>query len=230
MDPRDNQLVASLGPKARNSLIALGEAAQLTLSQVLGEPGSPVRHVHFPVDGFISLIGVLKDSSAVELGMVGTEGMLGASLALGVPTYPVRALVQRAGTAWRIPAAAFKAELVRSATLRRIVSRYLYVLLSQQSSSAVCLRFHLIGPRLARWLLMSHDRAHSTSFHVTHEFLAYMMGVRREGVTQAAGILQRQGVIAYRRGEVHILDRPRLEAAACACYRADQAMYAQVLG
>jgi CRP-like cAMP-binding protein len=141
----------------------------------------------------------------------------------------MRAVVQGSGTAWRIPAAGFRAELERSPRLRRAVCRYLYVLLCQQASAAVCLRFHLIGPRLARWLLMSQDRAHSPSFHVTQEFLSYMMGVRRAGVTQAAGALQRQGLIEYRRGEMHVLDRAGLEAAACSCYGAERAIYADVL-
>jgi CRP-like cAMP-binding protein len=229
LDSHDNQLIAGLGPKAANSLLALGETAPLALSQVLSEAGSPIRHVYFPMEGFISLVAVVKDSPGIEVGMIGTEGMLGASLALGVSTQPVRAVVQGSGAAWRIPAPAFRAELERSARLRRAVSRYLYVLFCQQVSSAVCLRFHLTGPRLARWLLMSQDRAHSAGFHVTHEFLAYMMGVRREGVTQAAGGLQRQGLIAYRRGEMQILDRAGLEAAACSCYAAEIAIYAGML-
>jgi CRP-like cAMP-binding protein len=228
LDPCRNQLIAGLGPKARNSLLDLGESAQLTLSEVLGEAGSPIRHVYFPFEGFVSLVAVVKDSPGIEVGMIGTEGMLGASLALGVSTHPVQAVVQGSGTGWRIPAPGFKAELERSARLRRAVSRYLFVLLCQQASAAVCLRFHLIGPRLARWLLMSQDRAHSASFHVTQEFLSYMMGVRREGVTQAAGALQRQGLIAYRRGEMQILDRAGLEAAACGCYGAERAMYAEI--
>jgi CRP-like cAMP-binding protein len=229
MDPRDNQLIAGLGPKARASLLALGESSVLAFSTVLSEAGAPVRHVYFPIEGFISLIAVMEGSPAVEVGMIGSEGMLGAHLALGVPIHPVRAVVQGAGTAWRIPAAAFRRELDRSPRLRQAVSRYLYVLLSQQASSAVCLRFHQMGPRLARWLLMSQDRAHSPSFHLTQEFLAYMMGVRREGVTAAAGALQRQHLIEYRRGAVRILNRAGLEAAACNCYAVERGIYADIL-
>lgn len=224
-----NQLIDGLGPKARKGLMALGEPVLLTLSEVLCEAGAPLHHVYFPEDGFISLVAVVDGSHGIEVGMIGAEGMLGATLALGVATQPVRAVVQGAGAAWRIPAAAFLAELERSPRLRRSVSRYLYVLLRQQSSAAVCLRFHAIGPRLARWLLMTQDRARSASFHLTQEFLAYMLGVRRVGVTAAAGVLQRQGLIAYRRGEMHVLDRAGLEAAACGCYRAEQAIYAEVL-
>lgn len=228
LDPSQNHLIAGLGPKARDGLLAVGGAAQLTLSQVLSEAGDVIRHVYFPLAGFISLVAVVKDSPGIEVGMIGVEGMLGASLALGISTQPVRAVVQGPGRAWRFPAAAFKAELARSPQLRRAVSRYLFVLLSQQASAAVCLRFHQIGPRLARWLLMSQDRAHASSFHVTQEFLSYMMGVRRAGVTQAAGVLQQQGLIAYRRGEMHILDRRGLEAAACSCYAAERAIYADI--
>jgi CRP-like cAMP-binding protein len=223
-------LIAALGAKARNSLLALGTSAPLNLSEVLGEAGGPVRHVHFPTEGFISLLAVVDDSLGIEVGMIGTEGMLGTSLALAVPRHPVRALVQGAGNAWRVAAPAFRGELVRSAPLRRLVSRYLYVLHCQQASAAVCLRFHIIGARLARWLLMSQDRAHAASFRVTHEFLAYMMGVRREGVTHAAGALHQQGLIAYQRGEMHILDRAGLQAAACGCYQADRAIYDEILG
>jgi CRP-like cAMP-binding protein len=230
LDPSQNKLIAGLSPRRRESLLAMGESAQLALAQVLTEAGQPVRHVYFPLEGFISLVAVVKDGPGIEVGMIGTEGMLGASLALGVSTHPVRAIVQGSGTAWRIPAPAFKAELARSARLRRTVSRYLYVLLCQHASSAACLRFHLIGPRLARWLLMSQDRAHSASFHLTQEFLAYMIGVRRVGVTDAAGALQRQGLIAYKRGEMHILDRAGLEAAACGCYSAERSIYANTLG
>ena len=162
--------------------------------------------------------------------MVGREGMLGAQLALGVATAPLRALVQGAGTAWRIGAGAFRRELARSPALQRSLDRYLYVLMAQLAASAACLRFHLIGPRLARWLLMSQDRAQADSFRVTHEFLAYMLGVRRVGITAAAGGLQRSGLIDYHRGELTVLDRAGLEAAACDCYAADCKAYAATMG
>lgn len=229
MKPSANQLLARLRPEARHSLMALAEAVPLTVSQVLAEAGALVTHVYFPVEGFISLVAVVDGSPGIEVGMVGSEGMLGATLALEVATSPVRAIVQGAGTAWRVPASGFKDELTRNAQLRRAVCRYLYVLLCQQAESAVCLRFHLIGPRLARWLLMTQDRAHSPDFRVTHEFLAYMLGVRREGVTEAAGVLQQQGLIAYRRGEMRILDRRGLKAAACGCYAAARAIHSEFI-
>ena len=224
-----NQLIAGLPSAARASLLALGERVELTLSQVLCDPGVRTRHVYFPVDGFISLIAVTGDSPGIEVGMIGAEGMLGAPLALGVSTSPLRALVQGKGTAWRMEGRAFSAELKRSPALKRNVDRYLYVLMSQQAASAACLRFHHIVPRLARWLLMSQDRAHSDRFHLTHEFLSYMLGVRRVGITNAATCLQRSSLIEYRRGELHVLDRAGLEGAACACYAADRKMYADLL-
>ena len=161
--------------------------------------------------------------------MVGREGMLGAQLMLGVVTAPLHALVQGSGAAWRISTVPFKRELARSTALQRVLHRYLYVLMAQQATSAACLRFHLIGQRLARWLLMSQDRAQSDSFHITHEFLAYMLGMRRVGVTAAASALQRRGLIQYHRGDLKVLDRSGLEAAACSCYTANQQTYADLL-
>ncbi|MDB5946769.1 MAG: cyclic nucleotide-binding domain (cNMP-BD) protein [Ramlibacter sp.] len=230
METIQNQLIGGLPAKARNHLLAMGESVHLTLSEVLCDAQDRTRYVYFPVDSFISLVAVVQDSPGIEVGMIGSEGMLGAALALGVATNPLRAVVQGRGAAWRIGAPAFRAEFKRSPPLQRAVGRYLYVLMCQHASSAVCLRFHLIGPRLARWLLMSQDRAHSASFHITHEFLAYMLGVRRVGITNAATTLQRQGLIEYQRGEIHVLDRPGLEAAACGCYSAQQKMYADLLG
>ena len=137
--------------------------------------------------------------------------------------------MQGPGAAWRVGSVAFRRELEASKALQRVLNRYLYVLMAQLATSAGCLRYHLIGPRLARWLLMSQDRAHSESFRVTHEFLAYMMGVRRVGVTTAAKSLQQAGLIEYHRGAMHVLDRPGLEAAACECYAADIKVYANQL-
>jgi CRP-like cAMP-binding protein len=162
--------------------------------------------------------------------MVGREGMLGAQLVLGVQAAPLHAVVQGAGAAWRIGRAEFSRELARSSALRRGLNRYVCVTMMQLASAASCLRFHQIGPRLARWLLMTQDRARSDTFHITHEFLAYMLGVRRVGITTAAGALQRDGLIRYRRGEMQVLNRRGLKAAACSCYAADREAYAKVLG
>jgi CRP-like cAMP-binding protein len=197
---------------------------------VLCEPGKATRHVYFPVDGFISMVAPIDGKPALEVGMVGREGMLGASLVLGVAMAPLHAVVQGPGAAWRIGTAAFRAELERSPALQRLLKRYLYVLMAQLAGSAACVRFHEIGPRLARWLLMSQDRAHNERFHVTQEFLAYMLGVRRVGVTAAASAMQRSGLIAYRRGEMLVQDRKGLEATACACYGNDRRTYVETLG
>jgi CRP-like cAMP-binding protein len=229
MNRAQNHLIERLARKDRARLLALAEPFQLVLSDVLCEPGKATRHVYFPTDGFISLVVPIDGKPALEVGMVGREGMLGAQLALGVATIPLHALVQGTGAALRIGTAAFRAELARSPALQHILNRYLYVLMAQLAGSAACLRFHLIGPRLARWLLMSHDRAHAECFHVTHEFLAYMLGVRRVGITVAAGQLQRAGLVAYHRGEMTVLDRSGLEAAACGCYAKDRQAYADLL-
>jgi CRP-like cAMP-binding protein len=175
-------------------------------------------------------VTAIDGEAGLEVGMVGREGMLGAGLVLGVGAMPFHAVVQGAGTARRIRAAPFQRELGRSRSLRRTVSRYLYVLIAQLATSSACTRFHAVGPRLARWLLMSQDRAHSGTFHLTHEFLAGMLGVRRVGITCAAGELQRRGVIAYHRGNITVLDRAGLEAAACGCYAADRVAYDGMLG
>jgi CRP-like cAMP-binding protein len=214
-----------------NHLIELlCEPVELVLSTVLSEHGEPTRYVYFPIDGFISLLTQIDGKPALEVGMVGREGMVGAQLALGVLTSPLHAVVQGEGSAWRIGATAFRRELAQSAALQRGLNRYVYVLMSQLAESAGCLRFHQIGPRLARWLLMSQDRAHRDSFHVTQEFLAYMLGVRRVGITAAAGDLQRSGLISYTRGELTVLNRRSLETAACSCYAADRRIYAELLG
>ena len=230
MASAQNHLIESLPRKDRSRLLARCVSCELHLGAVLCDAGKTIRHAYFPVDGFISLITPINGKPALEVGMVGREGMLGAHLALGVSTVPLHALVQGSGVAWRIGAAALRGELAQSTALQRALNRYLYVQMAQLAGSAGCLRFHEIGPRLARWLLMSHDRAHADHFHVTQEFLAYMLGVRRVGVSAAAGDLQRRGLIDYRRGAMTVLDRRGLESAACACYGNDRRAYADTLG
>ena len=225
----ENHLIELLPRNDRRSLLALCEPIQLVLGEVLCEPGEPTRHVYFPIDGFISLVAQIDSHPGLEVGMVGREGMLGAQLALGVAAVPLHALVQGPGAAWRMASADLRRELARSEALQRGLNRYVYVLMSQLAASAACLHFHPIGPRLARCLLMSQDRAHSDSFHVTHEFLALMLGVRRVGVTTAASALQRSGLIEYYRGDLTVLNRPGLEAMACGCYAADRQAYAKLL-
>jgi CRP-like cAMP-binding protein len=225
-----NHLIEQLPRRERERLLSVAVPVQLVLSEVVCAPGAPLDHVYFPVDGFLSLLTSVDAHPSLEVGMVGREGMLGVSLALGVPDTPLRAIVQGSGSAWRIEALPFRQELARSPALRRILDRYLYVLMAQLATSAACLRFHRIEPRLARWLLMTQDRAHADRFHVTHDFLAFMLGVRRVGVTMAAGSLQERGQIAYHRGELAVIDRAGLEASACSCYAADRQVYAAVMG
>ena len=226
----ENHLIELLPRKDRQRLLAACEQVELVLGTVMCEPGKPTRHAYFPVNGFISLLTLIDGEPALEVGMVGREGMLGAQLGLGVATAPLHSVVQGEGAAWRISSAAFRRELTEMPALQRIMNRYIYVLMAQLAASAGCLRFHEIGPRLARWLLMSQDRAHSNSFQVTQEFLAYMLGVRRVGVTGAAGDLQHNGLIEYRRGALTVLNRKGLEAAACSCYAADRLAYSELLG
>ena len=227
--PPGNHLIDLLPKKDRLRFIAACDRVDLPLAEVLGEPGKPTKYVYFPTNGFISLISVVKGSPGVEVGMVGREGMLGVQLALGVATAPLHALVQGPGTALRIGTRAFKAEMAASPALQSELNRYLYVLMSQLAESTACVRFHQIGPRLARWLLMSQDRSRASSFDVTQEFLAYMLGVRRVGITAAAGALQKSGLISYSRGKLTVLNRKGLEHAACGCYAADQKTYAELL-
>jgi CRP-like cAMP-binding protein len=221
----ENHLIELLPRAERRGFLAICEPVELALSQTVFEPGKTTRHVYFPTEGFVSLLTAVDAASVLEVGMVGREGMLGVHVALGALISPLRALVQGPGAAWRVPADPFRKKLRESVALQRGLHRYLAVLMTQLALSAACVRYHAIGPRLARWLLMSQDRARADQFFMTQEFLAYMLGVRRVGVTTAASALQRQGLIAYHRGEMQVLDRAGLEASACSCYAADRAAY-----
>lgn len=229
MASAENHLIQMLPRVDRARLLAECVSVDMRLSQVLCEAGEPTSHVYFPIDGFISFVALHDDKPSLEVGMVGSEGMLGEQLILGELAAPFHAVVQGPGQAWRITASKFLKQLNRSAALQRIMRSYLYVRLVQLGNLAVCVRFHQINPRLARWLLMSQDRAHTDSFHMTHEFMAYLLGVRRVGITKAAGALQREGLIEYRHGFLSVLDRPGLEAAACSCYARDAAAYGEQL-
>jgi CRP-like cAMP-binding protein len=225
-----NKLLARLPAKDRARLLARCEEVELSFPEVLAEPGQSVRHVYFPTEGFISLVTPMGGRVSLEVALAGNEGMYGVGIALGVGISPVHALVQGSGKAWRMDASAFRRELAKSTALRGEVHRYIYVLMSQLVQTAGCNRFHVVEERLARWLLMTSDRAHSSAFRITHEFLAYMLGVRRVGITEAASELQRQKLIKYTRGAMSILDRKGLERASCPCYESDLSTYEQILG
>lgn len=223
-----NSLIDNLPRRERKSILQRCQPVDLIFGAVLCSPDQPFEHVYFPLSGFISLVVTVSGHRPLELGLIGNEGVLGATLALGVDEAPVRAVVQGEGTALRMTAAQLRRELRRSPGLLLALNRYLYVSLTQLSQTAACTAFHEVEPRLARWLLMSHDRAHADHFHLTHEFLADMLGVRRSGITIAAGVLQRRKLIRYSRGDISVLDRKGLEAASCECYGALVEDYAQL--
>jgi len=227
--PIENHLLAALPDLQRRRMLARCDSVDLAFGDVLYRPLEPLVHVYFPLRASISLVMPMDDSDSVEVGLVGREGMFGIPLALGVPTSPVRAVVQGGGTSLRMDATAFCRELARSPALRQEVDRYVYVHVSQLAQAVGCTRFHLVEARLARWLLMTQDRAHADSFHITHQFLAVMLGVRRVGVTKAASSLQKRNLIHYSRGHITVLDRVGLKAASCTCYKADRISYAQTL-
>jgi CRP-like cAMP-binding protein len=216
--PAANRLLAGLPRKESRRLIDGMEQVTLTYGEILYEPGEQIRHVYFPNDSLVSLLTLVDQHQALEVGLVGREGMVGIPLALEIGISPVRALVQGTGTAMRLGAAHFLRELRQSHALQRELHRYTYALMAQITQTAACNRFHVVEARLARWLLMTHDRMRSDQFRLTQEFLSQMLGVRRVGVTKAASALQEKMLISYSRGNIRILDRKGLEAAACSCY------------
>lgn len=215
-----NLLLNHLPSKELKRVLMDCESVKLEFGNILCETTQPFCHLYFPLNSFISVVTTLRQHRPLELSLIGNEGMLGATLALGIDSAPNHAVVQGSGSALRISAMQLNRALCECPTLRRTLNRYLYVMLTQLSQNAACGHFHELEPRLAKWLLMAHDRAHSDRFYLTHEYLADMLGVRRSGVTIAAGALQLRQLIRYRRGQITILDRPGLEATACECYAA----------
>jgi CRP-like cAMP-binding protein len=226
---RENVLLAAMPEPDRRRLTAAGESVELRFGAVLCRQGGRIRHVYFPTGGIISLVAHLDGRPGLEVGLVGAEGVVGIPVVLGVNIAPVTAVVQGAGSALRIEARRFCAELDRSPALRAAISRYLYVLVSQLAAMASCARFHLVEARLARWLLMTRDRVASDDFHLTQEFMAYMLGVRRAGVTRAANVLRARRFVSYSRGNINILDVRGLEGASCSCYATARGTYARFM-
>lgn len=214
-----NLLLESLPHKARQDVRRECERVELASGDVLHERGQRIRDVYFPTGSFVALAAMVDGEASLDLSLVGSEGMLGWPLVMGVEVSPVRAQVLGTGGAWRMQAGHFRRVLAATPSLRQRLDLYLYLQLAQFAQTAVCTCFHMLEARLAYWLLMTHDRAHSDHFHLTHALLAGMLGVRRSGVTTAAGSLQRRQLIHYSRGEITILDRKGLEQASCECYR-----------
>ena len=214
----ENNLLAAVPRKDYQRLLDGLEPVALSFGEVLYEPGDAIHHVYFPGVCLVSLLTLVDDHLALEVGLVGREGMVGVPLALGVGVSPFRALVQGAGVAMRMKSAPFLKELRQSLHLRQALYRYTHTLMAQVAQTAACNRFHVVQKRLARWLLMTRDRVESNDFPQTQEFLSHMLGVRRVGVTKAAGELQQRKLIEYSRGNIRIVDEQGLEAASCSCY------------
>ncbi len=225
-----NAIVANLPTAEGQRFTALCQVTSLRQGDTLSESNEPLRMAYFPTSGVISLATSLDSRPPLQLGLIGNDGMLGATLALGVLAAPLQAVVQVAGTALAMTALQLQQEMLANPRLLEAVHHYQFRLMMQTLQTAACLHFHEIEPRLARWLLMTRDLSHSDRVQFTHKLLSHALGVRRSGVTLAAGSLQRRGLIRYSRGEIHILDQAGLEAVACECHAALIADYQRVFG
>ena len=228
-DPMKNRLLAAL-PREEYERIRphLGRVS-FKLGEVVYESGGQMKHIFFPTNAIISLLYLMENGSSAEMGMVGKEGLVGVALFMGGNTMPNRAVVQSAGGAVRLKAEVLREEFARGGAFQRLLLRYTQALLTQMSQTAVCNRLHTIEQQLCRWLLLSHDRIDSDELIMTQELIANTLGVRREGVTAAAGRLQEQGLISYVRGRIQILDRGGLEAVVCECYKVVKDEYDRLL-
>lgn len=217
-NPRQNLLLAALSAAVRERLCPLLRLVPMPLGKVLYESGDVLRHVYFPTDSIISLLYVLDDGASAEIAVVGNDGLVGISLFMGGETTPSRAVVQSAGYAYRLIGQRLKDEFHRNGEMQLLLLRYTQALITQMAQTGVCNRHHSVDQQLCRWLLLSLDRLSSNGLIMTQELIANMLGVRREGVTEAAGKLQKLGVIRYARGKITVLDRPKLEKLCCECY------------
>jgi len=217
-DPQHNHLLAALSPVERERLYPHLRLVAMPLGKVLYESGDRLRHVYFPTNSIVSLLYVLADGASAEISVVGNDGIIGIALFMGGETTPSRAIVQSAGYAYRLIGQQLKDEFHRSGGMQLLLLRYTQSLITQMAQTAVCNRHHSVDQQLCRWLLLSLDRLSVNQLTMTQELIANMLGVRREGVTEAAGKLQRLGVIEYSRGQITVLDRPKLEQLCCECY------------
>lgn len=222
-----NRLLEPCTVAAGGALAETCERVDVSLGEVLCEADAPIRHVIFPIDCVICLFATVDDDASIDVGLIGSEGMFGVPLALGVGVSSLRAVVQVAGGAWRMPADTFRRLLARSPAMRTEMHRYAHVLMAQFGQTVACTCFHVLEARLARWLLMTLDRVQGDRLYLTQDLLSRMLGVRRSSVTHAAGALQRQGLIRYSRGSITVLDRVGLERAACSCYERTAAVSGQ---
>ena len=216
--PQQNHILDELPQGERERLFPHLKLVALPLGKVLYESGDTLRHIYFPTDSIVSLLYVLKDGASAEIAVVGNDGAIGVALFMGGETTTNRAIVQSAGSAYRLTGVRLKEEFERHGEMLHILLRYTQALITQMAQTAVCNRHHTVDQQLCRWLLLSLDRLPSSELTMTQELIANMLGVRREGVTEAAGRLQKLGVITYRRGQIMVLDRPRLEQLCCECY------------
>jgi len=216
--PKDNRLLASLPRATYDKLLPLLEPAPLPLGMALYESGGAQGYVYFPTTAIVSLLYVLENGASAEIAITGNEGLVGISLFMGGETTPSRAVVQSAGTGYRLRASVMKKEFESDGDLQHLLLRYTQALITQMAQTAVCNRHHSVDQQLCRWLLLSLDRLPSNELAMTQELIANILGVRREGVTEAAGKLQEAGLIHYTRGHITVLDRPKLEARVCECY------------
>ena len=218
-DPLNNHLLAALPPEEWARWLPELEAVAMPLGQVLSESGVAMTHVYFPTTSIVSLLYVMEDGASAEIAVVGNEGMLGISLFMGGETTLSRSVVQSAGEGYRMRAQVLKNEFNRSGPVLHLLLRYTQALITQMAQTAACNRHHSLDQQLCRWLLLSLDRLSTNELSMTQELIANMLGVRREGVTEAAGKLQDAGLIRYHRGRIKVLDRPGLEARSCECYQ-----------